>query len=278
MVSHLESICSLNCLAESLYSMSMSNLLTLNSLGRICGSSHSNEVVVLDRVKRKNSVRRMSIIEDGEIAEVLYLIPKQSMMEQLPFLDPSEYILCEKLAGMPAGMSCNDQFTYLYGRWGWYCHWPVILCSNLINNSVFRWQNPLMELIQLHNVEKMEQQFKSFLNLFHVDMRNTWIKSVPCCHHRLPSELIRPFDTVSTVAAVPTHSSESILHTSVYSSYLEYWQYSTWCFICTFNWYQSLFMTGLYMQKMLHTRRNKNNVYSQLICRYTAFKKRKISQ
>ncbi|XP_051274360.1 actin-binding LIM protein 1-like isoform X4 [Dicentrarchus labrax] len=103
MVSHLQSVCSLNCLAESLDSMSMSGLLNLSSLGKICGSS--NEMVVLDRVKRKNSVRRMSIIEDGEIAEVLYLIPKQSMMEQLPFLNPNDYILCEKLASIPAEMS-----------------------------------------------------------------------------------------------------------------------------------------------------------------------------
>ncbi|XP_023267088.1 actin-binding LIM protein 1-like isoform X5 [Seriola lalandi dorsalis] len=105
MVSHLESICSLNRSADGLDSASMSNLLNLSSLGRICGSSHSNEMVVLDRVKRKNSVRRMSIIEDGEIAEVLYLIPKQSMMEQLPFINPDDYILCEKLAGMPAEMA-----------------------------------------------------------------------------------------------------------------------------------------------------------------------------
>ncbi|KAA8581674.1 hypothetical protein FQN60_003255 [Etheostoma spectabile] len=85
--------------------MSMSSLLTLSNLGKICGSSHSNEMVVLDRVKRKNSVRRMSIIEDGEIAEVLYLIPKQSMMEQLPFINPNDYLLCEKLDGIPAKMS-----------------------------------------------------------------------------------------------------------------------------------------------------------------------------
>ncbi|XP_044034458.1 actin-binding LIM protein 1-like isoform X6 [Siniperca chuatsi] len=105
MVSQLESICSLNCLADSLDGTRMSGLLNLSSLGKICGSSHSNEMVVLDRVKRKNSVRRMSIIEDGEIAEVLYLIPKQSMMEQLPFLNPNDYILCEKLASIPAEMS-----------------------------------------------------------------------------------------------------------------------------------------------------------------------------
>lgn len=109
MVSHLESVCSLHCLAESLDSMSMSSLINLSSLGRICGTNQSNEMIVLDRVKRKNSVRRMSIIEDGEIAEVLYLIPKQSMMEQLPFLNPNDYILCEKLASIPAEMSGNKQ-------------------------------------------------------------------------------------------------------------------------------------------------------------------------
>ncbi|XP_030256844.1 actin-binding LIM protein 1-like isoform X4 [Sparus aurata] len=105
MVSRLGSVCSLNCLAESLDSKSMSGPFKLSSLGRICGSTHSNEMVVLDRVKRKNSVRRMSIIEDGELAEVLYLIPKQSMMDQLPFLNPNDYILCEKLASVPAEMS-----------------------------------------------------------------------------------------------------------------------------------------------------------------------------
>ncbi|CAN9509122.1 unnamed protein product [Ophioblennius macclurei] len=105
MVSTLGSACSLNCWAENLDSMSVSSLLNLSNLGRICGSSPSRDMVVLDRVKRKNSVRRMSIIEDGELAEVLYLIPKQSMMEQLPFLNPNDYILCEKLAGMPAELS-----------------------------------------------------------------------------------------------------------------------------------------------------------------------------
>lgn len=103
MVSHLDSTFSLRCCAESLDGVDMSSLLNLSTLGRICGSS--NDMVVLDRVKRKNSVRRMSIIEDGEIAEVLYLIPKQSMMEQLPFLNPNDYILCEKLASIPAQMS-----------------------------------------------------------------------------------------------------------------------------------------------------------------------------
>lgn len=104
MVSHLGSAFSLNCLADRLDSMSVSSLLN-SGLSRICGTTHANDIVVLDRVKRKNSVRRMSIIEDGEVAEVLYLIPKQSMMEQLPFINPNDYILCEKLASIPAEMS-----------------------------------------------------------------------------------------------------------------------------------------------------------------------------
>lgn len=108
MVSNQQSVFSLNCLAESLDNMSVSSLLNLSNLGKICGSSHSNDMIVLDRVKRKNSVRRMSIIEDGQLAEVLYLIPKQSIMEQLPFLNPNDYILCEKLAGIPAELSGND--------------------------------------------------------------------------------------------------------------------------------------------------------------------------
>ncbi|XP_046709221.1 actin-binding LIM protein 1 isoform X29 [Silurus meridionalis] len=70
----------------------------LSSLGKLCGSSHSDDIIIQDQVKRKNSVRRMSIIEDGNVAEVLYLIPKQSMMEQLPFLDPSKYVILEKMA------------------------------------------------------------------------------------------------------------------------------------------------------------------------------------
>ncbi len=81
----------------------MPNLPNLNSFGKLCGSSQSEDSVVLDRVKRKNSVRRMSIIEDGNVAEVLYLIPKQSMMEQLPFLNPNEYVILEKMAPSDMG-------------------------------------------------------------------------------------------------------------------------------------------------------------------------------
>lgn len=75
----------------------------LSSLGKLCGSSHSDDIIIQNQVKHKNSVRRMSVIEDGNVAEVLYLIPKQSMMEQLPFLDPSEYVILEKMAPPDTG-------------------------------------------------------------------------------------------------------------------------------------------------------------------------------
>ncbi|XP_028821745.1 actin-binding LIM protein 1-like isoform X4 [Denticeps clupeoides] len=74
----------------------MPSLPTLNSLGKLCGSSRSQNVRHC-HVRRRNSVKRMSIIEDGHLAEVLYLIPKQAMMEQLPFLNPRDYYLSDRL-------------------------------------------------------------------------------------------------------------------------------------------------------------------------------------
>ncbi|XP_029963164.1 actin-binding LIM protein 1 isoform X10 [Salarias fasciatus] len=73
----------------------MPTLPNLNSLGKLCSSSRSHNVDRV-RVKRKSSVKRMSIIEDGHVAEVLYLIPKQ-YMEQLPYLNPNDYYLSERL-------------------------------------------------------------------------------------------------------------------------------------------------------------------------------------
>ncbi|XP_023267461.1 actin-binding LIM protein 1 isoform X4 [Seriola lalandi dorsalis] len=73
----------------------MPTLPNLNSLGKLCSSSRSHSVDRV-RVKRKSSVKRMSIIEDGHVAEVLYLIPKQ-YMEQLPYLNPNDYYLSERL-------------------------------------------------------------------------------------------------------------------------------------------------------------------------------------
>ncbi|TWW78172.1 hypothetical protein D4764_11G0002930, partial [Takifugu flavidus] len=73
----------------------MPTLPNLNSLGKLCSSSRSQKVDHV-RVKRKSSVKRMSIIEDGHVAEVLYLIPKQCM-EQMPYLNPNDYYLSERL-------------------------------------------------------------------------------------------------------------------------------------------------------------------------------------
>ncbi|XP_051284105.1 actin-binding LIM protein 1 isoform X2 [Dicentrarchus labrax] len=73
----------------------MPTLPNLNSLGKLCSSSRSHSVDRV-RVKRKSSVKRMSIIEDGHVAEVLYLIPKQ-YMEQVPYLNPNDYYLSERL-------------------------------------------------------------------------------------------------------------------------------------------------------------------------------------
>ncbi|XP_034464643.1 actin-binding LIM protein 1a isoform X10 [Hippoglossus hippoglossus] len=73
----------------------MPTLPNLNSLGKLCSSSRSQNVDRV-KVKRKSSVKRMSIIEDGHVAEVLYLIPKL-YMEQLPHLDPNDYYLSERL-------------------------------------------------------------------------------------------------------------------------------------------------------------------------------------
>lgn len=76
---------------------------SLNSLGKLCGSGRSQQVD-RSRIKRRNSVKRMSIIEDGHVAEVLYLIPKQLVKKQLPFINPDDFYLTESLtAGMEAG-------------------------------------------------------------------------------------------------------------------------------------------------------------------------------
>ncbi|KAJ7410272.1 Actin-binding LIM protein 1 [Willisornis vidua] len=74
----------------------------LSSFGKLCGSG---EELVLEKVKFQNSVRRMSVIEDGNIAEVLYLIPKQSFLKQLPYLNPDDYYLCEQLFDTPEDLA-----------------------------------------------------------------------------------------------------------------------------------------------------------------------------
>ncbi|XP_051474188.1 actin-binding LIM protein 1 isoform X11 [Apus apus] len=80
----------------------------LNSFGKLCGSSKTEELV-LEKVKFRNSVKRMSIIEDGDIAEVLYLIPKQSLLKQLPYLNPDDYYLCEQLFDTPEYLVAHPQ-------------------------------------------------------------------------------------------------------------------------------------------------------------------------
>ncbi|XP_049337229.1 actin-binding LIM protein 1a isoform X12 [Astyanax mexicanus] len=77
----------------------MPSLPTLNTLGKLCGSGRSQQVD-RRRINRKTSVKRRSVIEDGRVAEVLYLIPKQCMMQQLPFINPDDYYLSESLVSV----------------------------------------------------------------------------------------------------------------------------------------------------------------------------------
>lgn len=79
----------------------MPTLPNLNSLGKLCTSSRSQKAGRV-RAKRKSSVKRMSIIEDGHVAEVLYLIPKE-YMEQMPHLNPNDYYLSERLNEVATG-------------------------------------------------------------------------------------------------------------------------------------------------------------------------------
>ncbi|XP_032844539.1 actin-binding LIM protein 1 isoform X11 [Tyto alba] len=67
----------------------------LNSFRKLCGSSQTEELV-LEEVTFKNSVKNTSVIENEDIADVLYLIPKQSLLKQLPYLNPDDYYLCEQ--------------------------------------------------------------------------------------------------------------------------------------------------------------------------------------
>lgn len=87
----------------------MPTLPNLNSLGKLCSSSRSQKVDRV-RVKRKSSVKRMSIIEDGQVAEVLYLIPKQ-YMEQMPYLNPNDFYLSERLNDVATGRTPQQSPT-----------------------------------------------------------------------------------------------------------------------------------------------------------------------
>ncbi|XP_059373025.1 actin-binding LIM protein 1-like isoform X2 [Carassius carassius] len=86
----------------------MPSLPTLSSLGKLCGSGRSQHVD-RTRIKRTNSVKRISVIEDGRVAEVLYLIPKEPVMQQLPFINPEDYYLTESLTPVAHTQEAHHQ-------------------------------------------------------------------------------------------------------------------------------------------------------------------------
>lgn len=103
----------------------MPTLPNFNSLGKLCSSSRSQKVDHV-RVKRKSSVKRMSVIEDGHVAEVLYLIPKQ-YMEQMPYLNPNDYYLSERLNDVATGRIRPQSPKLMISMWP--CFPPFIyLC------------------------------------------------------------------------------------------------------------------------------------------------------
>ncbi|XP_010868379.1 actin-binding LIM protein 1a isoform X8 [Esox lucius] len=80
---------------------------TLTRLSKLCSSSRSHRVDRPTRVRRQDSVKRLSVIEDGEVAEVLYLIPKV-YMQQLPFINPNDYYLSERLIDLAPVAHAQD--------------------------------------------------------------------------------------------------------------------------------------------------------------------------
>ncbi|RXN27379.1 actin-binding LIM 1-like isoform X5 [Labeo rohita] len=86
----------------------MPTLPTLTSLGKLCGSGRSQQVDHT-RIKRTNSVKRISVIEDGRVSEVLYLVPKESVMQQLPFINPDDYYLTESLSPVAHAQEAHHQ-------------------------------------------------------------------------------------------------------------------------------------------------------------------------
>ncbi|XP_073689785.1 actin-binding LIM protein 1a isoform X2 [Garra rufa] len=86
----------------------MPTLPTLTSLGKLCGSGRSQQVD-RTRIKRTNSVKRISVIEDGRVSEVLYLVPKESVMQQLPFINPDDYYLTESLSPVAHTQEAHHQ-------------------------------------------------------------------------------------------------------------------------------------------------------------------------
>ncbi|XP_071375748.1 actin-binding LIM protein 1-like isoform X1 [Centroberyx affinis] len=104
----------------------MPTLPTLNSLGKLCSSSRSHHVDHV-RVKRKSSVKRMSVIEDGHVAEVLYLIPKQ-YMEQLPYLNPNDYYLSERLNDVASDLTLLGPLAHAQDTHHHSAEKPLIQC------------------------------------------------------------------------------------------------------------------------------------------------------
>ncbi|XP_074763897.1 actin-binding LIM protein 1 isoform X2 [Athene noctua] len=83
----------------------------LNSFRKLCGSSKTEELV-LEKVTLQNSVKKTSVTEDEDIAEVLYLIPKQSLLKQLPYLNPDDYYLCEQLFDTSEDLVAHPQESH----------------------------------------------------------------------------------------------------------------------------------------------------------------------
>ncbi|KAJ8014098.1 hypothetical protein DPEC_G00036720 [Dallia pectoralis] len=81
---------------------------TLTRLSKLCSSSRSHRADRPSRVKRQDSVKRLSVLEDGEVAEVLYLIPKV-YMQQLPFINPNDYYLSERLIDIAPANLCPEE-------------------------------------------------------------------------------------------------------------------------------------------------------------------------
>lgn len=81
----------------------MPTLPNLNSLGKMCSTIRSQTMEHLDlerqieRQTHRHGVKRMSIIEDGQVAEVLYLIPKQYVQQQMPYINHNNYYLTDRL-------------------------------------------------------------------------------------------------------------------------------------------------------------------------------------
>lgn len=68
----------------------------LNIFAKFCASGKSKRLVP-KQIKLEDSAERRFVLEDGDVAEVLYLIPKQSVMKKLPYLNPDDCYLCEWL-------------------------------------------------------------------------------------------------------------------------------------------------------------------------------------